>query len=231
MHETVKAIVLAAGRGTRMGTDMPKQFLEVNGYPILYYTLKAFEEFEAVSEVVLVCSGGDIEYCKREIAEKYHLRKVKHIVPGGAERNDSVLEGLRCCGMCDYVMIHDGARPMVDEALLNRSLSAVREHKAVICAMPVKDTIKKIDKDGKVLETPDRAQLYQVQTPQTFQYDIIREAYEKMAEDIVRKVTDDAMVLEQYGSLPVYYAEGSYRNIKVTTPEDMLILRAFLADK
>ncbi len=226
MEEKVTAIVLAAGKGSRMHSDIPKQYLCVHGKEILYYSLNAFEQCKDVDEIVLVT--GDIDFCRENIVEKYGLRKVRRIVPGGKERSDSVYEGLKACPDADYVMIHDGARPMIDEALLQRSLTAVRRYQACIAAMPVKDTIKIVDQSGEVTQTPDRALLWQVQTPQSFAYPLIKAAYEEMYRKQLSAVTDDAMVLERTSAHPIHVVEGSYCNQKVTTPEDLQLAEIFL---
>lgn len=142
-HNT--AIVLAAGRGSRMNSQIQKQYLEIGGKPVIYYALKQFEDFEAVDEVILVTGEGEIEYCREQIVNAYGLKKVHQIVAGGKERYHSVYRGLCAAGNCDYVFIHDGARPFLDEAILKRSLAAVREYQACVVGMTVKDTIKVSD--------------------------------------------------------------------------------------
>lgn len=223
----ITAIVLAAGRGKRMGSSVPKQFLTLKGKEVIYYSLKAFEDFEKVQNIILVTGEDMIDLCRREIVEKYGFTKVSAIIPGGAERSDSVYEGVKAAAGSDYVMIHDGARPMIDEALLGRCAERVIAHGACIAAMPVKDTIKTV-KDGIVTDTPDRTTLYQVQTPQCFRYDWIKEAFEKAKAMNLQGITDDAMVLENATDHTVAIAEGSYRNIKVTTPEDIPMAEALL---
>lgn len=224
------AIVLAAGQGKRMGTSIQKQFLEIEGYPVLYYALKTFEESEIIDEVVLVTGNGLVEYCQKEIVEKFSFQKVKQIVVGGKERYESVYLGLRALVECapDYVFIHDGARPFIDEAMLERAYNEVCCSGACVIGMPSKDTIKIVNGDGIVTETPDRRYVWQVQTPQVFSYDLIKEAYFMLMQMEEINVTDDAMVLEQVKGIPVKLVEGSYENIKITTPEDLFIAEAFL---
>ena len=147
---------------------------------------------------------------------------------GGQERYHSVYKGLCAASGCDYVFIHDGARPFLDAAILERTMKAVREHKACVAAMTVKDTIKISDENQFAAQTPDRSRLWMVQTPQVFSYSLIKEAYDKLFEQNISGVTDDAMVLEQMTGHPVKLVEGSYRNIKITTPEDLLVAEAFL---
>lgn len=223
------AIVLAAGAGKRMNTKVHKQYLEVAGKPVLYYTLKAFEE-SAVSDIVLVTGVGEEDYCQKQIIKKYGFEKVKAIVTGGKERYHSVYQGLLAAEGADYVLIHDGARPLVDSAIIQRSMDAVLKYQACVVGMPVKDTIKIVNEEQFAKETPDRNKLWQVQTPQTFSYILVKEAYQKMLEQEDAVITDDAMVVERMTSVPVKLIEGSYRNIKITTPEDLLVAEAYLLE-
>ena len=214
------AIVLSAGKGSRMGSSVHKQYLLLYGKPVIYYTLKAFEE-SPVDEIILVTGEGEEEYCRKEIVEKYKLHKVTKIVKGGKERYHSVFQGLNACGYTDYVLIHDGARPFIGQEVIRRTMDEVQKKHACIAAVPVKDTIKRVDENGKVEDTPPRKSLYAVQTPQAFSYSLIYDSYQKMIADGREDVTDDAMVVEAYGRAPVYVVEGSYRNFKITTPEDL----------
>lgn len=220
------AIVLAAGSGKRMNSTVHKQYLALGGKPVIYYSLKAFEE-SSVSFIILVTGAGEEEYCRREIIEKYGIQKIKQIVTGGKERYHSVYEGLKAAGGADYVLIHDGARPFVDQGMILRSMEAVKEYQACIVGMPVKDTIKIADRDNFAIDTPDRQQLWQIQTPQTFSYKMIYEAYKQMLMVEDDKITDDAMVLERMTGQRVKIIEGSYRNIKITTPEDLIAAEAY----
>lgn len=221
------AIVLAAGQGKRMGTKVQKQYLEIDGKPVLYYALKAFEDSELIDEVVLVVGEHQAEYCEKEIVSKHELKKVKKIVQGGAERYNSVWNGLQETEE-GYVFIHDGARPFVTEEILQRAYDEVLLYKACVVGMPVKDTIKIADENGFADVTPDRNLLWQVQTPQVFKTSIIKEAYKKLMERDTIKVTDDAMVVEQMLGDKVKLVLGSYENIKITTPEDLKIAENFL---
>ena len=225
------AVILAAGRGSRMHSAVQKQYLHVGGKPVLYYSLKQFEEFEGVDEIILVTGKEEIEYCREAIVDAFGLKKVKQIIPGGKERYHSVYEGLRAAGDCDYVFIHDGARPFPDRAMLERALKAVRQYKACVVGMPVKDTIKLADEEEFAVETPDRSRLWMVQTPQVFDCSLIRDAYTVMMEKKLSGITDDAMVLEKVTGRKVKLVEGSYRNIKITTPEDLLVAEAFLSSR
>lgn len=221
------AIVLAAGSGSRMNTKVKKQYLLLEEKPILYYSLKTFED-SAVTDIILVVGQGEVEYCKKEIVERYQFRKVTAIVEGGKERYHSVFEGLKAAKNADYVLIHDGARPFVTEEILNRAMCSVKKYRACVVGMPVKDTIKIADENEYSKETPERKNVWMVQTPQCFEFNLIYEAYEKMLQEEDRTITDDAMVLERVHGLPVKLIEGSYRNIKLTTPEDMIIAEAYL---
>lgn len=225
------AIVLAAGQGKRMNSKVQKQYLLIKGKPVLYYTLKAFEESDRISEIVLVTGKDEIEYCRKEIVEKYGFKKVDKITAGGKERYHSVYEGLKVIENADYVLIHDGARPFVDEGIIERACEAVKIHQACVVGMPVKDTIKISDEEGFAKQTPDRRRIWQVQTPQTFSYSLIKEAYEKLLMEEPDGITDDAMVVETMTDHKVKLVEGSYQNIKITTPEDLKIAEVFCDEK
>ena len=231
------AIVLSAGRGSRMNSDIPKQYMDLCGMPVIAWSLKAFQEFDQVDEIILVTSPEDIEYCRCEIIEKYRYDKVRRIVPGGAERYLSVWEGLKAAGEIlggedreSVIFIHDGARPMIDRPILERALRCAQEHSACVVGMPVKDTIKIADEESFAQQTPDRRLVWQVQTPQVFSFSLVYNAYRKLIEDGVTAVTDDAMVVELESSFRVKLVEGSYRNLKITTPEDIDIAMCLMKD-
>ena len=221
------AIVLAAGQGKRMNSKVQKQFLLIKEKPVLYYTLSAFENSPIISDVILVTGKDEIEYCKTEIVEKYDFKKVRKVVAGGKERYHSVHEGIQAIDYAEYVFIHDGARPFVDSEIIQRSYDAVKEYKACVAAMPVKDTIKIADENEFAVQTPDRKRVWQVQTPQTFEYPLIKDAYERLLAEEPEGITDDAMVVETMTDCKVKLIEGSYRNIKITTPEDLEIATVF----
>lgn len=224
--ETYTAVVLAAGKGSRMQSKVKKQFMKLLGKPLVYYALLAFQE-SPVDEIILVTGRESVDYCRKQIVEKYGFTKVKEIVAGGKERYESVYEALKVASM-DYVLIHDGARAFLDEEIISRSMKGVAEYNACVIGMPVKDTIKIVDKDQYAIETPKRSLLWQIQTPQCFITDEIRQAYEQMMAEEAKNITDDAMVMEQYGDRRVKLIEGSYENIKITTPEDIVIGKALL---
>lgn len=221
------AIVLAAGSGKRMNSKVHKQYLIIQDRPVLYYSLKAFED-SAVDEIVLVVGKGEEKFCRKEIVDKYGISKVKAIVEGGKERYHSVYEGLKQTSDADYVLIHDGARPFVNQDIIRRCMQEVQKYQACVVGMPVKDTIKIADEEGYAKQTPDRKNVWMIQTPQTFSYALIYEAYEEMLKTEDTAITDDAMVLERIKGKKSKLIEGSYRNIKITTPEDLLIANVYL---
>ena len=225
--ETYTAIVLSAGKGSRMNSDVHKQYLMLAGKPVIAYALEAFERSQ-VSDIVLVVGAGEEDYCRTEIVEKYGLKKVRTIVRGGKERYHSVYQGLKAAGNTDYVLIHDGARPLLSDAIILRMMEAVRIKHACVAGMHVKDTIKITNEKDEVQTTPERKNVWMVQTPQAFSYPLICDAYEKMMKQEDITITDDAMVVEKMCNIPVSLVEGSYTNIKITTPEDILIAEAIL---
>ena len=222
------AIVLAAGQGKRMHSKIQKQFLEIQGYPVLYYSLHCFQESPLIQDIILVTGEEMISYCEQEIVKKYGFSKVRKVTAGGKERYDSVYAGLLCCQDTDYVYIHDGARPFITEEMVQRGYEAVKRNNACVMGMPSKDTVKLADSSGYVKETPDRKIVWNIQTPQIFSYDLIRGAYESIRKKDMTGVTDDAMVVEQETGTKILLVEGSYQNIKITTPEDLAIAEAFL---
>ncbi len=222
------AIVVAAGQGKRMGTQIQKQFLDLGGgKPVLYYSLNCFQKSPLIDEIILVTSQNAIAFCQKEIVEKYRLDKVADIVPGGKERRDSVCQGLRQCTDADYVLIHDGARPFVTEKILQRVVDAVRVHKACAVGVPAKDTVKLLDSQGFVRETPNRDQTWLVQTPQAFSYSLICEAHEFIRKYQIESITDDAAAVERSGLARVKMVLGDYSNLKITTPEDLETAKGF----
>ena len=224
------AVVLAGGQGRRMGTAVAKQYLLIREKPVLYYSLEAFEQSEVIDDVILVVGSGQIPYCKEEIVEKYGFQKVRAVTEGGAERYHSVWAGLKAAEafLPDYIFIHDGARPFVDESILERAFEEVKRCRACVVGMPVKDTIKIVDEEQYAVSTPDRSVMWQMQTPQCFRLPEIREAYRKMLESGDKTMTDDAMVMEKYGNRRVKMSMGSYENIKLTTPGDFILGEAIL---
>ncbi len=228
----ITGIVLAAGRGTRMESDVQKQYMLLNGKPLIYYSLLAFQESQ-VDDMILVTGAGQEDYCKKEIVEAYKFSKVSKIVPGGKERYHSVYEGLKAAEGSDYVLIHDGARPCVTVQIIGSAIEEAKRSRACVIGMPVKDTIKISDEAGFAAGTPDRTSLWMIQTPQAFSYPLIMGAYIKLFEheENQRGITDDAMVVEHMTDQKVKLVYGSYENMKVTTPEDMAIAEIFLSKR
>ncbi len=233
MKMKTTAIVLAAGQGKRMQSDVHKQYLLIKGKPVLFYCLNALEE-SFIDEVILVTGKGEEEYCRQEIIERFGFKKVSRIVEGGKERYHSVMNGIKAIEQCDYLFIHDGARPFLDMGILERTYESAVKNRACVAAMPVKDTIKIADENGFAKETPRRDRVWMVQTPQVFAFELIKEAYgrlEQEEENLKEKgilVTDDAMVVEYFCHVPVKLTEGNYQNMKITTPEDLKTAEAFL---
>jgi 2-C-methyl-D-erythritol 4-phosphate cytidylyltransferase len=224
--QKVCAVIVAAGKGKRMGTQKNKQFLLLKGKPVLFYTLKAFSDCPLIDEIILVTGKEEIDYCKREIVEKYSIKKILKITAGGSERQQSVYNGLCAIDSCDTVLIHDGARPFVTDVIIENGIKYANLYGASACGMMPKDTIKVIDKNRFSLSTPDRKMLFSVQTPQCFDYNLILNCHKKILKDEVL-VTDDTMAVEIYGH-KVFLYEGSYSNIKITSPEDLLLAEVML---
>lgn len=222
------AIVLAAGQGKRMNSKIQKQFMHIQDHPVLYYSLKCFQECPWITDIVLVTGVGEIEFCRSEIVERYGFSKVTAVIPGGKERYHSVHNGLKMCRDTDYVFIHDGARPFITREILERGLECVQRCGACAAGMPSKDTVKIVDRYDVVQSTPDRRFVWNVQTPQIFDYKLVTEAYDRALRGDCAGITDDAMVVEKYGGHQVTLYKGSYENIKITTPEDIGVAQAFV---
>lgn len=229
----IVAVVLAAGQGKRMNTSVAKQFLHLKEKPILYYSLNAFQKTSSIDEIVLVASKDQLEYCKNEIVGLYQLDKVKVIIEGGKERYNSVYNALSNIQSADYVLIHDGARPFIRSKQIENIIHEVKLCNACIIGTPVKETIKVVDDYKFITATPNRNSMWAAQTPQAFQFDLLRRAYDALYQDEeIRKltITDDAMVYEQYIQKPVKMITGEYNNLKITTPEDLWLANAILED-
>ena len=227
----ITAIVLAAGSGSRMKSKTKKQFIEIKGKTVIWYSLFEFEK-SRVDEIILVTGKEDIDYCKKEIVEKYNLKKIKNVVAGGSERYESVYNGLKeVTG--NIVLIHDGARPLINNEIIERSIEGTIKSDACVVGVPVKDTIKRANKEGYIIDTPNRSELWITQTPQSFKTDLVKMAYKKMKEELEKgnttlNITDDAMVVEEFTTNQVRFVQGDYKNIKVTTPEDIDIAELFI---
>ena len=225
----VNAIVLAAGSGKRMGSEIPKQYLPLNGKPVMVYSLESFAK-SSVDGIILVVAPGDVEFCQKEIVEKYHITKVVSIVEGGAERYDSVYRG-SLTSESDIVLVHDSARAFVSQKVIEEAIEGAEHYDACVVAVPSKDTVKIATPDGFVESTPRRELVWDVQTPQAFSYSLLRGAYEKMMADSAQEgITDDAMVVERMTDVPVRLVQGDYNNIKITTPEDLVLGEKILSN-
>jgi 2-C-methyl-D-erythritol 4-phosphate cytidylyltransferase len=221
------AVIVSAGKGHRFMEGRKKQFHFLAGKPILAHTLDKFETCPLIRSILLVVGQEDMDFCMKEVIEKYQFKKISQIVPGGKRRQESVKNGIDALPKdTEIVTIHDGVRPFVTKAMIEDSIHSALRYGAVVFAMPVKDTIKMSNPDGTVLKTLDRESLWQVQTPQTFQVNIIKEAYYRAKEDGVIG-TDDASLVERTG-VKVHILPGSYTNIKITTPEDLLLANLFV---
>ena len=223
-REKCTAVVLAAGKGSRMGTKIQKQYLEICGKPVLYYSLAAFAASPIIDEIVLVTGEGKTDYCRKNIIEAYGITKVNKIVVGGKERYESVYKALREIEPEGYVFIHDGARPFVDESIIERTYQAVKEYRACVAGMPSKDTVKIVDENDFAVNTPERRFVWCIQTPQVFDAELLKQAY---AQEYTPFFTDDASVVEAMG-IPVCLVEGNRENIKITTPFDLKISSALV---
>ncbi len=222
------AVILAGGTGRRMGNAIPKQYMDLHGRPVLYYSMKTFSDIEFIDEIVIVAAKDQIEKVQHDIVDLYGLHKISAVVPGGRERYHSVSKGLEALPAdTDYVFIHDGARPFVNAYTIERCLHYAEKNRAAVAGVKAKDTIKIADDDSMVQSTPDRGHVWMVQTPQTFEYTLIRDAYRRLLDDEDRMkaagiaVTDDTMVAKMYADVDARLVESTYDNIKITTPEDM----------
>ncbi len=222
----ISAVIVAAGSGSRMGTDCPKQFLTVFDKPIIAYTLQKFCDCDYVDSIVLVTQSDYIPLCRR-ICANYGFDKVKVITEGGATRRESVSNGLsQLADDCEFVMIHDGARPLIDEDTLEKCADAAVHCGAAAVGVRVKDTIKYSD-DGKyITQTVDRSRLWQIQTPQAFEKELIISCHERAARENI-DATDDCMIAEKCG-VKVAIVEGKYENIKITSPADLYVMQGLL---
>ena len=215
------AIIVAAGKGTRMKCKQNKVFLNLKGKPILYYTLKVFEDNDNIDNIILVLSEADIEYCIDSVINKYGIKKVCKIVEGGTTRQSSVMNGLVAASECDLVLIHDGARPFIDNKIIDDGIKYAKIYGACACGVKPKDTIKIKSAEGFSEGTLKRDTLFSVQTPQGFKYDLILNSHKEAINKSI-DATDDTALAEGSGH-SVYLYEGSYTNIKITTPEDIII--------
>lgn len=226
----ISVIIAAAGMSNRMGSKINKQFLAINNKPILAHSIEKFEKCKYIDEIIVVTKEEEVEYCRKEIVKKYGFKKVTNIIKGGKERQDSIYNGLLALNeRADIILTHDGARPFVKVETIEEGIRGVVSHGACVIGVPVKDTIKVVDDDEEVHHTPKRSMLWAAQTPQCFWVDLLKDGYEMAAsEGIVG--TDDSSLVERIGH-QIKMIMGSYDNIKITTPEDLVIAESLLKDK
>ena len=222
------AIIPAAGSGVRMGSDRAKQFLDFDGKPLLALTLKPLQQCRAIDAIIVVVPSKDVDYCRKEIVEKFQLTKVEKVVAGGMRRQDSVRLGLEAvAGEYGLVLIHDGVRPVITKNAIERIINAAKTHRAVITGLPARETVKEVNSSHEVVTTCDRKRIWLIQTPQVFFYEDILSAHQKAFREGWDEATDDSMLIEKMG-IPVKVVEGSEKNIKVTTPNELELARFLL---
>jgi 2-C-methyl-D-erythritol 4-phosphate cytidylyltransferase len=227
--DTLNVIVAAAGSGKRMNKGINKQYLTLRSRPILSYCLEVFEHSPLVNNVLVVVKESEIGFCQKEIVERYGYKKVRKVIAGGAERQDSVWAGLNSLEQSTgLIAVHDGARPFITDQLLTKLVSTAAQWDSAIPGVPVKDTVKLVDNEGFVSKTLDRSRIFFVQTPQVFRLEYLIKAYQKAVEEQFA-ATDDASIYEKYVG-KVKIVPGDYRNIKITTPEDLSYAREIADD-
>lgn len=224
MKQSAKAIILAGGKGLRMGGTIPKQYLDLAGRPVLSHTLAAFDNTPSVAALVIVTS--DEAYVREKVLAPWSVKKPVSFARGGSERQDSVWNAINIIDDCDIVVIHDGVRPLITPEVIEESITAARLYGASAVGMPCKDTIKIIDENGFSVETPDRSRLWTIHTPQTFKLSLLRAAHEKALKDGFLG-TDDSSLVERMNH-PVKLIQGGYDNIKITTQEDLDLAAGYL---
>jgi len=223
----VTALVPAAGMGKRMGKAVAKQFLPLGGKPMLAHTLLAFQRSPEIDEIIPILSEEDMETCLRDVIEAFHITKVKTLVVGGKERQDSVYNGIRKLEKdATVILVHDGVRPFVTHKMIRECVEFVRKGECVAVGVPLKDTVKEVDSTGIVRQTLERSRLWAIQTPQAFPVKVLRKAYDESYKNKVYG-TDDATLVERSGN-KVRVLMGSYENIKITTPEDLILAEEIL---
>ena len=226
----VSVVIAAAGMSNRMGSKINKQFLAIDNKPILAHSIEKFEKCKYIDEIIVVTKEEEVDYCRKEIIKKYGFNKVSNIIKGGRERQDSIYNGLLALNeRTDIVLTHDGARPFVKIETIEEGIKGVIEHGACVIGVPVKDTIKVVDQEDKVHHTPKRSLLWAAQTPQCFWADLLKNGYEMASKEGILG-TDDSSLVERTGH-KIKMIMGSYDNIKITTPEDLIIAESFLKDR
>ncbi|MDX1412094.1 MAG: 2-C-methyl-D-erythritol 4-phosphate cytidylyltransferase [Nitrospirales bacterium] len=230
MSNRVAAVIPAAGLGTRMGGNFPKQYLKIGGVPLLVYSLRILDAIEAITEIILAVPETDLGYCREEIVQGFGIQKVSQVVAGGRRRQDSVRNALSVVTPSpEFVLVHDAARPFVTVPMVNQVLETAYQVGGAVVAIPMPDTVKRVDATGRIQETLSRDPLWLIQTPQVFQYPWLVEAHQ-LAETKSLEVTDDAALIEQLG-YPVSVVQGSSTNIKMTRPEDLQLGEAILTSQ
>jgi len=223
----IVALIAAAGKGKRMNAEISKPYIPIFRKPILAYTIDKFERCKLIDKIYLIINKEKKDLCYNNIILKYNFSKVQELISGGDSRQDSVYNGLKALELnTDIVVIHDGARPLVEETLIQDSIKTAQKYGSVVAAIPIKDTVKKCRKDFFISRTLKREEIWRAQTPQTFKYDIIISAYHQAYEENF-KATDDAAVVEKYGH-KVKIIIGSEENIKITTPFDIIMVENFI---
>jgi 2-C-methyl-D-erythritol 4-phosphate cytidylyltransferase len=229
VSDRVIAVIPAAGLGTRMCLKRSKQFVDLCGKPILAVTLDHFQRCGLVDDIILVVSRGALEFCRSEIVDRYKLSKVSKVIVGGTRRQDSVRKGVESVpDSRGWILIHDGARPLISVDLIERVITAAQTYRAVIMGIPIKDTVKEIDTQGSVVRSIDRRYLRSIQTPQIFRCEDIRLAHKRALREGWDEATDDACLIEKMG-ISVEVIEGDEANIKITTLKDLEIARLLLS--
>ena len=228
MGEWVAAVVPAAGCGARMGSEIPKQFLELGDVPLLVHVLRVFESSRMISEIVVVVPRNAVTFCRDELLPPYTFSKISAVIAGGARRQDSVWNGLQAVDeRTTIVVVHDAVRPFLTGAMIEEAVAGARTHGAAIAAIPLHDTVKRVAQDGLIETTLDRQRLWSAQTPQAFDAGLLRDAHRSSQEAGV-DATDDAFLVERTGHR-VAIVNGSPDNIKITRPEDLVMGEAVLA--
>lgn len=229
-EDFISVVIVAAGLGRRMKSKINKQYLLLDEKPILAHTIEKFEANEHIDEIILVTKDDEKEYCRENVVDKYNFKKVKTITSGGAQRQDSVYKGLKLCDEeTRVVLIHDGVRPFIKTEEIDEIIKETLKSHACVTGVKVKDTIKVVDTDNNIIDTPSRENLWAVHTPQSFSYGLILDAHEKCKNE-GWTVTDDSMLVEKLG-IKVKMIEGSYDNIKITSPEDLYIAQSILSEE
>lgn len=226
----VSAIIPAAGHGSRMQLPVPKQFLRLGDRPMISYPLEAFDSIEELTEILIAVPSGQEERCWKEWVEPFNFTKAIRMIAGGVNRQDSVYAGLKAASIkSEMVVVHDGVRPFVTPGMIRQTLDAAVKHGAAVVAIPLKDTIKSVRSDGTIKETIDRNSLWSAQTPQTFSFKLLLEAYERAYKDGITG-TDEASLVERLG-VPVHIIPGSWKNIKVTERSDLILAEFILRSR